>query len=94
MEKRDEQTIDDSAAYPRDIQSSHAVEESLFVCSACTDMQETMKARLRESRLLAPSGRWGEFTLPSRLVFVLSCMSVHHPQLISSVQCIKLRGRD
>ena len=27
--------------------------------SESTDMQEKMKARLRESRLLAPSGRWG-----------------------------------
>ena len=38
-----------------------------------TDMQEKMKARLRESRLLAPSGRGREFTQPSLRLFLHIC---------------------
>ena len=41
--------------------------------SKYTDMQERMKARLRESRLLTPSGRVGEFTQPSRCLFLHVC---------------------
>ena len=32
-------------------------------------LREKIKTRLRESRLLAPSGRWSEFTQPSLLAF-------------------------
>ena len=39
-------------------------------------MQENMKARLRESRLLALSGRCGAFTQP---ILDYSCISVHIP---------------
>ena len=38
-----------------------------------TDMQEKMKARLRESRLLAPSGRGRKFTQPSLRLFLHIC---------------------
>ena len=36
-------------------------------------MHETMKTRLRESRLLAPSYRWGKFTQPSLCLFLKIC---------------------
>ena len=35
-----------------------------------------MKARLRESRLLAPCGRWGELTQPSLCLFLHICASL------------------
>ena len=38
-----------------------------------TDMQENTKARLRESRLLAPSGYGVEFTQPSHRLFLHDC---------------------
>ena len=37
-------------------------------------MQKNMKARLRESWLLAPSGRGGEFTQPSLYLFLQICV--------------------
>ena len=39
--------------------------------SLTTDMQEKVKTRLRESRLLAPGG--GEFTQPSLRLFLHVC---------------------
>ena len=46
-----------------------------------TDLQEKAKARLLESRLLAPSGRGGASS--RNLEFAFSCMSVHGCHLFS-----------
>ena len=40
----------------------------------CTDKQKKLKARLRESRLLAPSGRGGKLTQPKFCLFLHVCM--------------------
>ena len=37
----------------------------IYTATATTDMQEKTRARLRESRLLAPSARKGKFTQPT-----------------------------
>ena len=45
-----------------------------------TDLQEKGMARLRESRILAPSGRRGEFTQPNVCLNLQSCI----PKLVRS----------
>ena len=52
-------------------------------------MKETVKARLRESRLLAPSGRGGGS--PRNLAFAFSCMSVY-ANLLNTRPKIALKG--
>ena len=55
-----------------------------------TDMQEKMKARLRESRLLAPSCRWGESTQPSLWLFIQGSALAQQERNLS----VELRQQD
>ena len=69
-------------------------EFSLEIGERYTDMQEKVKARLRESRLLAPSGRGGgEFTEPSLRLFLHVC-SLVKSALTVTLFLSSVKGRD